>query len=59
MIATSCFEIADYIESPADMLEYLEMAMEGENPDVFITALGHVAEAWQKCEKKNQAPAVD
>ncbi len=45
MITTSRFEIADYLDSPEDMLEYLEMAMEDENPDVFITALGHVAKA--------------
>lgn len=45
MTATSRFEIADYLDSPEDMLEYLEMAMEDGNPDVFITALGHVAKA--------------
>lgn len=45
MTAISRFEISDYLDSPEDMLEYLEMAMEDENPDVFITALGHVAKA--------------
>ncbi|MGE7371294.1 DNA-binding protein [Neorhizobium sp. NPDC001467] len=54
MIATSRFEIADYLDSPEDMLEYLEMAMEDENPDVFIATLGHAAKAWQKWEKKNR-----
>jgi probable addiction module antidote protein len=45
MTNTSPFEIADYLDTPEDMLDYLEMAMEDENPDVFIAALGHVAKA--------------
>lgn len=59
MIATSLFKIADYLESPEDMLEYLKAAKQDENPDVFIAAFGHVAKAWQNWEKKNQVPAVD
>jgi probable addiction module antidote protein len=45
MSETSTFEIAEYLDSPDAMLEYLELAMEDENPDVFIAALGHVAKA--------------
>jgi probable addiction module antidote protein len=45
MSETSTFEIADYLDSPDAMLEYLELAMEDENPDVFIAALGYVAKA--------------
>ena len=45
MSEISTFEIADYLDSPDAMLEYLELAMEDENPDVFIAALGHVAKA--------------
>lgn len=45
MTNTSPFEIADYLDTPEDMLEYLEMAMGNENPDVFIAALGHGAKA--------------
>lgn len=45
MSEISTFEIADYLDSPDAMLEYLELAMEDENPNVFIAALGHVAKA--------------
>ncbi|MGI2035111.1 addiction module antidote protein [Rhizobium panacihumi] len=45
MNETNPFDIADYLDSPDEMLEYLELAMEDENPDVFIAALGHVAKA--------------
>lgn len=45
MTDTSAFDIADYLDSPEAMLDYLELAMEDENPDVFIAALGHVAKA--------------
>lgn len=45
MSQTSPFEIADHLDSPDAMLEYLELAMEDNNPDVFIAALRHVARA--------------
>jgi probable addiction module antidote protein len=45
MTVTSKFEIADYLDDPEAMLEYLALAIEDENPDVFIAALGHVAKA--------------
>ncbi|MDP9837639.1 putative addiction module antidote protein [Neorhizobium huautlense] len=45
MTNTSPFEIADYLDTPEDMLDYLELAMGNENPNVFIAALGHVAKA--------------
>ncbi len=45
MTEISAFEIADYLDSPDAMRDYLELAMGDENPDVFITALGHVAKA--------------
>jgi probable addiction module antidote protein len=59
MIATSRFEVADYLDSPKDMLEYLEMAMKDENPDVFVTALGHVAKAWEKLRQTHRTPSAD
>lgn len=55
----SPFEIADYLDSPEDMLTYLGMAMEDENLDAFITALSHVAKAWQKSRNKDRAPFAD
>lgn len=39
------FDASEYLHNESDMLEYLSVAMEDENPDVFITALGHVAKA--------------
>lgn len=39
------FDASEYLHNESDMLEYLSVAMEDENPDVFITALGDVAKA--------------
>lgn len=39
------FEIADYLDSDEMIAEFLSAALEDENPDVFIAALGHVAKA--------------
>lgn len=41
----SKFDVSDYLNSDEAMLEYLAVAMEDENPDVFIAALGAVARA--------------
>ncbi|OJH58753.1 addiction module antidote protein, partial [Agrobacterium pusense] len=41
----SKFDVSDYLDSDEAMLEYLAVAMEDENPDVFIAALGAVARA--------------
>ena len=42
---SSKFDVSDYLDSDEAMLEYLAVAMEDENPDVFIAALGAVARA--------------
>lgn len=39
------FEIADYLDSDEMIAEFLTAALEDENPDIFIAALGHVAKA--------------
>ena len=39
------FEIADYLDSDEMIAEFLAAAIEDENPEVFIAALGHVAKA--------------
>jgi probable addiction module antidote protein len=39
------FDIADYLDSDEMIAEFLGAAMEDENPDVFIAALGYVAKA--------------
>ncbi|MBB3948423.1 putative addiction module antidote protein [Rhizobium skierniewicense] len=39
------FDASEYLHDEEDMLEFLAAAMEDENPDVFISALGHVAKA--------------
>lgn len=39
------FEIADYLNSDEMIAEFLAAAIEDENPEVFIAALGHVAKA--------------
>ena len=37
------FDVADYLDSPEIIAEYLSAAAEDENPDVFMAALGDVA----------------
>ena len=39
------FEIADYLDSDEMIAEFLAAAIEDDNPEVFIAALGHVAKA--------------
>ncbi len=39
------FNIADYLDSPEVISEYLTAAAEDENSDVLLTALGEVAKA--------------
>ena len=39
------FDAADYLDSDAVMAEYLNAALEDENPDVFLQALADVAKA--------------
>lgn len=41
----SQFDVSDYLDSDEAMIEYLAVAMEDENTDVFIAALGAVARA--------------
>ncbi|MGV1989704.1 addiction module antidote protein [Agrobacterium sp. 22-221-1] len=41
----SQFDVSDYLDSDEAMIEYLAVAMEDEDPDVFIAALGAVARA--------------
>jgi len=39
------FDAADYLESDAVVAEYLNAALEDENPDVFLQAIADVAKA--------------
>ncbi|SOC85565.1 probable addiction module antidote protein [Ensifer adhaerens] len=39
------FDIADYLDSDEMIAEFLTAALEDDNPEVFIAALGHVAKA--------------
>ncbi len=41
----SKFEAADYLDSEEMIAEYLTAALEDENPDVFLVAIGDVAKA--------------
>lgn len=44
-IKTSPFEISEMLDSEEMIAEYLRVAAEDPNPDVFLTALGDVAKA--------------
>lgn len=39
------FDAADYLDNEAVIAEYLNAALEDENPDVFLAAIGDVAKA--------------
>lgn len=39
------FDAADYLDSEAVIAEYLNAALEDENPDVFLQAIADVAKA--------------
>ena len=39
------FDAADYLDSEEMIAEYLNAALEDENPDVFLTAIADVAKA--------------
>lgn len=45
MIKTTPFDASEYLDSDEMMAEYLSLALEDENPEVFISALGNVAKA--------------
>ncbi len=45
MVKISKFDAVEYLDSEEMMAEYLAAAMEDENPDVFLAALGYVAKA--------------
>lgn len=46
------FEIADYLDSDEMIAEFLTAALEDQNPEVFIAALGHIA-------KRNEGDVAD
>ena len=39
------FDVSDYLDNDEMIAEFLAESLEDRNPDVFITALGHVAKA--------------
>jgi len=45
MINTTPFDVADYLDSDEMISEYLNVALEDEDPEAFISALGSVAKA--------------
>jgi probable addiction module antidote protein len=42
---TRIWDAAEYLESPEDMAAYLEVALEEEDPALFVAALGDIARA--------------
>lgn len=45
MMKLRSFDAADYLDSDAVVAEYLNAALEDENPDVFLQAIADVAKA--------------
>ena len=45
MTKVSKFDVVQYLDSEELMAEYLSVAMENDNPDVFLAALSDVAKA--------------
>lgn len=45
MVKVSKFDVSKYLDNEELIAEYLTAALEDENPDVFLSAIGHVAKA--------------
>jgi probable addiction module antidote protein len=45
MVKVSDFDVSEYLDNEELIAEYLSAALEDENPDVFLSAVGHVAKA--------------
>ena len=45
MVKVSDFDVSKYLDNEELIAEYLSAALEDENPDVFLAAIGHVAKA--------------
>ena len=45
MIKVTDFDVSEYLDNEELIAEYLTAALEDENPDVFLSAVGHVAKA--------------
>lgn len=45
MIKTSRFDVTEHLDNEEVIIEYLAIAMENPNPDVFLAALADVAKA--------------
>ena len=45
MVSVSPFDASEYLDSEEVIAEYLTAALEEENPDVFLSAVGDVAKA--------------
>ncbi len=45
MVKVTDFDISEYLDNEELIAEYLTAALEDENPDVFLSAIGHVAKA--------------
>ena len=45
MIQIKDFDPSEYLDDEETIAEYLTAALESDNPDVFLSAVGHVAKA--------------
>ena len=45
MVKITDFDVSEYLDNEEIVAEYLSAALEDENPDVFLAAVGHVAKA--------------
>ncbi|MDA1369311.1 MAG: putative addiction module antidote protein [Proteobacteria bacterium] len=45
MVKVSDFDVSEHLDNEELIAEYLSAALEDENPDVFLAAVGHVAKA--------------
>lgn len=45
MVKVTDFDVSEYLDNEELIAEYLSAALEDENPDVFLAAVGHVAKA--------------
>ena len=45
MVKVTDYDVSEYLDSEVLIAEYLSAALEDENPDTFLAAVGHVAKS--------------
>jgi len=55
MVKVTDFDVSESLDNEELIAEYLSAALEDENPDIFLAAVGHVAKARGMSEIANKS----